>query len=95
MVDFYDKKASTERALQNYRLDYRGLTIKVKQDFGDDFFLIDGMPCNFGYVVCSGMVNAMPAATWFQTVKEAKRAIDILLDVNGDIQAFWDRLKNG
>lgn len=91
----------TERMAQSYRITYNGFTIAVKRDFGDQPFLIDGLPCAWGYVVCYGEghqyegCNAMPGATWFQTVKEAKRAIDMLIAVGGEGNStqFWKALR--
>lgn len=81
----------------NTTLDYKGFRIVVKRDFGSSPFLIDGMPCIWGYVVTYGPgmeyagCNAMPGATWFQTVREAKDAIDTHIAVGGEknSDAFW------
>lgn len=67
-----------EEIAARYTLTYRGYEIRLKRDFGGKFHLIDGMPALWGYVLCKGSVNACPGAGWFQTVKDAKRAADIL-----------------
>lgn len=77
--------------------DYNGFRIVVKQDFGGQPFRIDAMPCMWGYVVIYAPgaayagCNAMPGATWFQTVQDAKDAIDILIAVGGEKNSdeFW------
>lgn len=80
--------------IPNYHRSYKGYDIVVKRDFGSQFFLIDGMPCMWGYVVVIGKdkpfagCNAMPGATWFQTVKDAIEAIDVL-EITGDCAEFW------
>lgn len=81
--------ADKMRYAVRYQVDHRGHSIIVKQDFGDSWHLIDGMPCAWGYVVVKDGCNAMPAAIWFQTVRDAKAAIDILIQAEGDAQKFW------
>lgn len=85
---------------EKHSLAYRGFTIKVKRDIGStgqSFHLIDGMPCAWGYVVCcaSGFLNVMPGATWFQTVKAAKEAVDILIECGGLPVEPWDENVDG
>lgn len=80
-------------SIASYKRDYRGYEIRVKRDFGSQFHLIDGMPCMWGYVVVKDGCNAMPGATWFQTVKEAKRAIDVLIEHPEGGDAFWKALR--
>jgi hypothetical protein len=60
---------------------YRGFTIKEKGDFGSGSgHFIRGMYVSHGYVVTDGgIINVMPAATWFLTVEDAMRAIDDLI----------------
>lgn len=76
-------------------LGYNGYRIVVKLDFGNHPSHIDGMPCMWGYIVTGNGVstpsscNAMPGATWFQTVEDAKLAIDILIAVEGKAGDFW------
>lgn len=86
----------TRAAAFAHKVAYRGFTIRLKGDFGDSFFLIDGMPCAWGYVAVRNGCNAMPGATWFQTVKEAKRGIDALIAAEanfytpaGQAKEFW------
>lgn len=66
---------------------YGKYTIVEKRDFGSTPYWIDGFPVKHGYVVVRDGCNAMPGATWFQTVREAKRACDIL-DRVGEAE-FW------
>jgi hypothetical protein len=84
----HEKKEPTTvyERLGHWKLYYKGFTIKVKCDFGptgQSFHLIDGMPCAWGYIVADagGSINVCPGAGWFQTVKDAKRALDILIDL--------------
>ena len=83
-------------------VDYRGFTIEPKRDFGPSGFYIGGKFIKRGYVVVKDGCNAMPGATWFYTVEDAKNAIDILIDVGGDdiwqpaasfAERFWERLR--
>ena len=77
-------------------VEHRGYRIAVKQDFGPEPPTVDGMPVMSGYVVLDqDGDNAMPGATWFQTVKSAKHAIDVLIDVGGPENAdqFWALLR--
>jgi hypothetical protein len=68
---------------------YRTLIIKPKLDFGTGY-LIKGVMVKEGWLVSDGCCNIMPGATWFETIDEAKHAIDILIAVKGDSQAFWE-----
>ncbi len=93
-------RSRTDIMREAYTVDYRGCTIRVKGDFGDNPFLIDGMPCAWGYVVTRGHCNVMPGATWFQTVKDAKRGIDALVMAEAMNQndtmiaeAFWTAIR--
>jgi hypothetical protein len=75
-------------------IDYRGYTIAPKQDFGLLGGLrADGRLTKVGYVVVKGGCNAMPGATWFHTIEGAKEAIDVLDDVGGDANRFWQRMR--
>lgn len=59
---------------------YRGFTIKEKGDFGNGGHFIRGHHVSHGYVVTDGgIINVMPAATWFLTVDDAMKAIDDLI----------------
>jgi hypothetical protein len=61
---------------------YRGYAIKPKQDFGSHGHLIDGFFVKEGYIVCDEVCAIMPGATWFQTVDDAMRAIDDLIEAD-------------
>lgn len=66
--------------MTNNEVNYRSYTIKPKRDFGSYSFLINGKMVREGFVVTDEHnVNAMPGATWFQTVKDAKKGIDVLV----------------
>lgn len=79
--------------------DHNGYRIVVKQDFGGKPHRIEALPCMWGYVVIYGPnavsgtpgCNATPGAAWFQTVADAKDAIDILIAVGGEGNSdeFW------
>lgn len=69
---------------------YRGFHIVPKLDFGTQGFLIKGKWVKSGFVVTDGSCNIMPGATWFQTVLEAKRGIDIFISVKGNADRFWE-----
>lgn len=80
-----------------YAVLYRGYKITHKRDFGDGF-LIDGHKVTQGYNVFPaefGTVEDMPGAAWFQTVKDAKGAIDDLIASGGRRigreNEFWTR----
>lgn len=82
-------------------VDYRGFTIEPKRDFGPTGFFIDGRFVKHGHVVVKDGCNAMPGATWFLTIEDAKEAVDVLIDVGGgDIwlrasgysAKFWQRM---
>lgn len=77
----------------SYKLLYRNHLIEIKQDFENDFYIVDGMPTETGYIVTKNNVNVMPGAVWFQTVKHAKRAIDILISTEGDADMFHSGLE--
>lgn len=72
---------------------YRGHKIEPKRDFGSGKgHLIDGKWVKKGWVVVKSNCNVMPGACWFQTIKEAKHGIDVLIQVGGEKNsgAFWD-----
>ena len=71
---------------------YRGHEIKPKLDFGEYGYWIDGKYVKKGWVVVKDYCNIMPGATWFQTVPEAKEAIDLLIAVKGNAKEFWRRI---
>lgn len=70
-------------------IDYREHTIEPKRDFGPVGFFIDGKFTKIGYVVVKDGCNAMPGATWFHTIEDAKEAIDVLIAVDGNSKHFW------
>jgi len=82
-------------------VEYRGFTVEPKRDFGPTGFYIKGRFVKLGYVVVKDGCNAMPGATWFGTIEDAKEAIDVLIDVGGDdiwnpaaghAEKFWERM---
>lgn len=86
----------TAQMARNYSVQYRGFTLHVKGDFGDQPHLIDGLPCAWGYIAVRNGCNAMPGATWFQTVKDGKRGVDALIQAEAMFYApeaqaaeFW------
>lgn len=78
------------------RIDYRGYTIQPKLDFGGKAHLYAGKVIQRGYVVTpegQALVNVMPGATWFESVIEAKVAIDVLIEANETGKDFWTLLR--
>lgn len=69
---------------------YKGYCIVPKRDFGTTGHLINGRSVKKGWVVIRNSCNAMPGATWFLTIAKAKAAINVLLDVHGNVQRFWE-----
>ena len=59
---------------------HRGYTIEPKRDH---------TPAA-GFVVTKNDCNIMPGGCWFDTVKEAKNAINVLIRVKGDSELFWE-----
>lgn len=91
------KRNGNARALDTLRalspfIQHGDYTIEPKKDFGNQPHWIDGFPVDSGYVVVKNHGNAMPGATWFQTVREAKMACDVL-DRTGDTPEFWSEWK--
>lgn len=77
--------------------EYKGHTITAKLDFGDNPYLVNGASVRHGWVVVKDGCNAMPGAIWFGLRREARKAIDILIETDGDSDAFWMnmvRIKN-
>lgn len=73
--------------------------IVPKRDFGSGkgFWLKNSRTGNYGwvksgFVVTDGICNIMPGATWFQTIPEAIKALDVWLSVRGNAKEFWDNL---
>lgn len=70
---------------------YRGYTIQPKRDFPPGGYLSNGKVITKGWVVTDGgIVNVMPGATWFYTVKEAIEAIDVWEKVRHCAEKFWE-----
>lgn len=70
---------------------FKGYTITEKKDFGaGGGHYIDGFFVKHGYVVTDGgIVNVMPGATWFLTVRDAKEAIKDLIAAGDSAEQFW------
>lgn len=68
--------------------------ITPKRDFGSGKgFLINGEWVKSGFVVTDGFVNVMPGATWFRTIPEALRAIEVLQKCGEDRSKFWQIIR--
>ena len=68
---------------------YKNFIIKPKRDFGQYGYLIDGKMIKEGWIVTDHQnVNVMPGATWFQTIKQSKLAIDVLIKYGEN--NFWN-----
>lgn len=63
--------------------------IVPKRDFGGRGFYVRGGWVRHGFVVTDGLCNIMPAATWFETIPEAMRALDIWIGCHGDAAQWW------
>lgn len=65
-------------------LDYRGFFIHPVT-FTVQPYYIDGSFVKFGYNVCTadGFINVMPGATWFRSIEDARKGVDVLLEVGG------------
>jgi hypothetical protein len=62
------------------KTEYRGYTIEPKRDHTPAV----------GFNVIKDSCNIMPGGCWFDTEREAKRAIDVLIRVKGDPELFWE-----
>jgi len=69
--------------------EYKGYIIEPKLDFGEYPYLVNGATYKAGWVVVKGGCNAMPGATWFRLRKQARKAIDALIESDGDTDRFW------
>ena len=79
-------------AMEDDIVEYKDYIIKPKRDFGTSGFLINGKRVREGFVVVDKFnINVMPGATWFQTVKEAEKGIDILFKYGE--KDFWKGYK--
>jgi hypothetical protein len=84
------EERAARRLLKAHEAAYAGYTIRVKRDFGAGFQRMYGVPTLWGYTICdSHLHNVMPGETWFRTVAEATRAVDIRTAVRGDVNEFW------
>lgn len=73
-------------------ISYKDYIIKPKRDFGQYGFLINGKRVRKGFVVTDKHnINVMPGATWFQTIREAKKGIDVLIKYGE--KNFWKGLR--
>lgn len=49
-----------------------------------------------GFVVCDAtcpIINVMPSATWFRTIADAMRGIELLEQSRGDPDVFWNLVR--
>lgn len=74
----------------NISIEYKGYTIRPKLDMGSTPWLSNGNDYRRGYIVTRNGVQVMPGAAWFSSVIEARVAVDILIQVDGDGSAFWN-----
>lgn len=72
--------------------EYRGFIIKPKLDFGSGGYLINGRVVTEGFVAVKDGCNALPGATWGQTVERVQELIDVLIAVGGEEngELFWE-----
>ena len=65
--------------------------IKVKRDFGNKPFLINGqyVYVKTGFVVTDGFCNVMPGAIWFLDIPTAMKGIRILEKAKATGIDFW------
>src|SRR5690348_12399638 len=70
---------------------YRCYFIKPKRDFGNGpGYFIKGRYVKSGWIVTDGTCEIMPGAAWFETVEEAKYAVDVFIAVRGNGTMFWE-----
>ena len=74
----------------NISIEYKGFTIRPKLDMGSSPWLVNGNEYRRGYIVTRNGVQVMPGGAWFDSVIEARAAVDILIESNGDAAAFWN-----
>lgn len=72
-------------------IEYKGYVIRPKLDMGSTPWLSKGNNYRRGYIVVKDGIQIMPGAIWFHSIIEARVAVDILIEVNGDGTAFWKR----
>ena len=69
----------------NIAIPYRGYIIRPKLDMGSTPWRCNGNDIRSGYIVVTqANIQAMPCGAWFNSVIEAKCAVDILIDVGAD-----------
>lgn len=73
----------------NISIEYRGFFIRPKLDMGSTPWFANGNEYRRGYIVTHD-VQVMPGAIWFHSVIEARVAIDILIESNGESAIFWN-----
>lgn len=70
---------------------YRGFSIVPKRDFGRHGYLDnEGRWIRKGWVAVKDGCNDMPGGTWFESLREAKRSIDVWIRVKGNADRFWE-----
>lgn len=74
----------------NISVEYKGYAICPKLDMGSVPWQVAGNQYQRGYIVTRNGVQFMPGAAWFTSVIEARVAVDILIESNGDSSAFWN-----
>ena len=74
-------------------INYKGYEIRPKLDMGRTPWLVNGRKVDSGFVVVRNLIQVMPGAIWFETVESAHKAIDALIAVNGNVDAFWKAYK--
>ena len=78
--------------------------IKPKRDFGNGpgFWCVNAGDTGTGkygfvksgfVVTDGGIINVMPGATWFRTIREALEAISCLEASNGNSATFWNMIR--
>jgi hypothetical protein len=72
--------------MTEHAITYRGHEIRPKRDIGPNGFLFNGVSVHSGWVVVHNGCNPMPAAAWFTTIDEAIVAIDILIELDGELR---------
>ena len=72
---------------------YKGHTVQPKLDFTRDGYWVHGKIITHGWVVCKDGYNVMPGATWFESIREAKEALNVLLRVECDAKRFWEAMQ--
>lgn len=74
----------------NISVEYKGYTIHPKLDMGSAPWLVNGNKYRRGYIVTRNGVQVIPGGAWFHSVIEARFAVDVLIESNGNGAAFWN-----